>query len=61
MGINPKSLTSLNDLLDNKYGKKGSPKRDTWELEFDSFRLGVILEQARLERGLTQEQLAKLC
>jgi len=61
MGINPENLTSLNDLLDTKYGKRGSPMRETWELEFDSFRLGVILEQARHERGLTQEQLAKLC
>jgi ribosome-binding protein aMBF1 (putative translation factor) len=56
-----KNLTSFDDLLGSKYGLPGSPTRDAWEHEFDSFRLGVILEQARLERGLTQEQLAQLC
>jgi len=55
------NLTSFNDLLDSKYGKTGSPARETWEREFETFRIGVMLEQARLERGLTQEQLAQLC
>lgn len=55
------NLTSFNDLLDSKNGKTGSPARETWEREFETFRIGVMLEQARLERGLTQEQLAQLC
>lgn len=58
---NRDQLTSFNDILDTKYGERGTPDRETWEREFDAFRIGVMLEQARLERGLTQEQLAERC
>lgn len=61
MKSNNSNLTRFNDLLDSKYGKRGSPDRETWEREFDTFRIGVLLEQARQERGLTQEQLAERC
>jgi len=54
-------ITSFDQLLDKKYGTFGSEKRAAWEQEFDSFRLGVLLEQARIKRGLTQEQLAERC
>lgn len=56
-----KNATSLNEILDNKYGKKGALKREEWEQEFEAFQLGVLLEEARLKLGLTQEQLAEKC
>jgi DNA-binding XRE family transcriptional regulator len=58
---NKKNTTTLDEILDNKYGKPGTEKRDQWELEFETFRLGVLLEQARLKLGMTQEQLAEKC
>jgi len=54
-------LTSLDEILDKKYGKRGAPKRETWEQNFESFHLGVMLEEARKKRNLTQEQLAEKC
>ncbi|MCP9765820.1 helix-turn-helix domain-containing protein [Lacihabitans soyangensis] len=56
-----KNLTSLDELLDEKYGKIGEPLRESWEQEFESFKLGVLLEQARTKLGMTQEQLAEKC
>lgn len=41
--------------------KKGVPKREAWEQEFEAFRLGVLIEEARLKLGLTQEELAERC
>ena len=56
-----RNTTSLDEILDNKYGKKGQAIRDTWEQEFESFRLGVLIEEARIQLGMTQEQLAEKC
>ena len=56
-----KNFTTLDEILDKKYGKKGAPKREKWEQEFEAFRLGALLEDARLKMGLTQEELADKC
>ncbi|MEN9301796.1 MAG: hypothetical protein RL264_225 [Bacteroidota bacterium] len=56
-----KNLISLDQLLDKKYGQRGEEKREAWEQEFETFRLGVMLEEARLKLGLTQEELAQKC
>ena len=58
---NKKNITTLDEILDNKYGKPGAEKREEWEQQFETFRLGVLLEQARLKLGMTQEQLAEKC
>lgn len=55
---NTKSLTRL---VEEQYGKKGSPKRDKFEKGYQSFKLGALLLEARLEKGMTQEQLADKC
>jgi DNA-binding XRE family transcriptional regulator len=56
-----KSITSLDEIINNKYGKRGAPKREKWEQEFESFKLGVLLEEARVKLGMTQEELAEKC
>ena len=53
------NIITLDEILDNKYGKRGAKKREQWEQEFEAFQLGVLLEEARLKLGLTQEQLAE--
>jgi HTH-type transcriptional regulator / antitoxin HipB len=55
------NITTLDTILDKKYGKKGQPEREAWEQEFESFRLGVLLEEARTKLGMTQQQLAEKC
>jgi len=54
-----KLLTSFDEHLDEKYGKKGTPTRNKYESEFEAFKLGVLLQEARKKQCLTQEQLAK--
>ena len=58
---NKTKLISFDEHLDNEYGKKGTPTRDKFEQEFEAFKLGVILQELRKEKGLTQEQLAEKC
>jgi len=55
------SITTLDQILDKKYGKQGQPEREEWEQQFEAFRLGVLLEQARTKLGMTQEELADRC
>ena len=55
------NITTLGQILDKKYGKKGQPKREEWEQQFEAFRLGALLEEARTKLGMTQEQLAQKC
>ena len=45
--------------LDQHYGKRGSAKREELEAGYENFKLGALLHDARLEKGLTQEELAE--
>ncbi len=56
-----KNITTLDEILDKKYGTRGEEKREKWEQEFEVFRLGVLLEEARKRLGMTQEELAEKC
>ncbi|ELR68178.1 transcriptional regulator, XRE family [Fulvivirga imtechensis AK7] len=55
-----KNLKSLDQFIDEKIGKKGTDKREHFESEYETFKLGVLIQQAREQKGLTQEQLAEL-
>ena len=52
------NLVSWDEHLDKKYGKTGSPTREKYEEEFEAFRIGVLIQEARKQRNLTQEELA---
>lgn len=53
-----KNLTSFDDHLDQQYGKKGSPARDKFEQEFEAFKIGILIQEARKKKHLTQKELA---
>jgi DNA-binding XRE family transcriptional regulator len=53
-----KNLMTLEDFKERNYGKRGIKKRDKLDAGYESFKIGVLLQQARLEKGLTQEELA---
>ena len=55
------NITTLDQILDDKYGTQGEPAREAWEKEFEAFQLGVLLEEARTKLGMTQEELAIKC
>jgi HTH-type transcriptional regulator/antitoxin HipB len=54
-----KNLTDFESLLKDKYGEKGTLKRDKFDADSLAFRLGVMLKEARKEAHITQEQLAE--
>lgn len=55
------NLKSLDQFIDEQYGKKGTSKRDKFERGFEEFKMGVLIHEARIKKGLTQEQLAEKC
>ena len=56
-----KKVTSFAEHLDVQYGKKGTETREKYEEEYETFEFGVMLQEMRKERGMTQEQLALKC
>lgn len=55
------NLKTLDQFIDEQYGEKGKPKRDKFEKGYETFRLGFLIQQARIEKGMTQEELAQKC
>jgi HTH-type transcriptional regulator/antitoxin HipB len=54
-----KNITTLDEMIVKHYGEKGTRKRVEFDKGFEKFKIGVMLQQARLKKGMTQEQLAK--
>ena len=53
-----RKLKSFDLHLDEHYGKKGTEGRDTFEEEFETFKIGVLIQEARKRQKLTQQELA---
>lgn len=51
----------LAQIIDEQFGKKGTLKREKFDKGYEAFKLGAMIHEARLEKGLTQEQLAAKC
>ena len=49
---------TLEQFKEKNYGVKGSSKREKLESGYQNFKLGALLQEARLVKGLTQEELA---
>ena len=54
-------IVRFGDHLDKEYGKRGTSKREKYEQGFEAFKLGVMLQDLRKQKNLTQEQLAEKC
>ncbi len=54
-----KNITTLEEFKEKNYGKRETKKRDELEAGYENFKIGAMLQQARLERGLTQAELAE--
>jgi ribosome-binding protein aMBF1 (putative translation factor) len=53
------NITTLDQFKDKNYGKVGTKKRDELEAGYENFKIGALIHEARLEKGLTQEELAE--
>jgi DNA-binding XRE family transcriptional regulator len=52
-------LPTVNDMLDEKYGKEGTLTREAFNREAYAYYTGQIVEQARKEAKMTQAELAE--
>jgi len=52
------NITSLDQYVEQQYGKRGTSKREAFENGYENFKIGFMLQQARIEKGLTQADLA---
>ena len=55
-----KQTFNASDLLDKRYGKKGTESRDKFRDDAFSFYFGEIIKNRRKELKMSQEQLANL-
>ena len=53
-----RNIMTLEEFKEKNYGKRGSKERDELEAGYENFKIGVLLQEARLKKGLTQEELA---
>lgn len=57
------NLTPLSEIVDDVWGKKGTPERDEMEVrlkeELHAYFVGEAIRKARQAQNLTQEQLGK--
>lgn len=52
------NILTLEQFKDIHYGKLGTEKRDKLEAGYETFKIGALIHEARLKKGLTQEELA---
>ena len=53
------NIATLDQFKDKHYGKVGT--RTTFDKGFAEFKIGFLIQQARIKKGLTQEALAEKC
>ncbi|MCL1934318.1 MAG: helix-turn-helix domain-containing protein [Candidatus Azobacteroides sp.] len=58
MQINNNQLTSIDDIMDAKYGKVGTPEREQFRREAYAYCMGQIIHDARKNEKITQKELA---
>jgi len=59
MQANNKDLTSIDDMMDELYGKVGSPEREQFRREAYAYCMGQVIHDARKSEKRTQAELAK--
>ena len=53
------NILTLEQFKDKHYGKRGTAKREELEAGYENFKIGALIHEARIEKGLTQEELAQ--
>lgn len=54
-----KNITSFDSHFDENYGKEGTESREKFQEEFETFKIGVLIQEARKRQQLTQQELAE--
>jgi ribosome-binding protein aMBF1 (putative translation factor) len=59
MKMKKDNILTLEQFKDKHYGKRGTKKREKLEEGYENFKIGALIHEARIEKGLTQEELAE--
>ena len=59
MKVSKNNIQTLEQFKIKHFGQKGSTKRKALDAGYETFKIGALLHEARLEKGLTQEELAE--
>ena len=54
------NVKTWTEIKDDVYGKKGSLRRDELDRELETFKIGILIRQAREARNMTQDELGKV-
>lgn len=55
MKAKKENIMTLEEFKGKNYDNRGTKKRDELEAGYETFKIGVLLHQARLKKDLTQE------
>lgn len=53
------NIKTLDQFKNKHYGELGTPKRNDLEAGYENFKIGTLIREARIQKGLTQEVLAE--
>ncbi|MEQ9218261.1 MAG: helix-turn-helix transcriptional regulator [Cyclobacteriaceae bacterium] len=56
---NKTNVMTLDQFKEKHFGKVGTAKRDALEEGYENFKIGALIHDARIQKGLTQEELAR--
>ena len=59
MKTSKNKTTTLEQLTTSYFGDVGSSTRDSFNQEYEAFKLGYLIKQARKKKGMTQQALAQ--
>ncbi len=54
-----KDSTTLENFITQSYGALGTEERNDFEEGYEAFKVGFLIQEARIKKGMTQEQLAQ--
>lgn len=53
------NLMTIEEFKEKNYVVRGTKVRDVLEAGYESFKIGTLIHETRLQMGMTQEQLAE--
>lgn len=58
MKRNDDKIRTLEEIKEAHFGKRGTLERERLEDGYQDFKIGVLIQEARLKKGMTQQELA---
>ena len=52
------NISTLDQFKEKNYGKRGTLQRDELEAGYENFKIGALIHEARIKKGMTQADLA---